>query len=75
MRCGVEKGQVRRWTNEAVRSFVMCDRSHILVLDYDTSVGNFKVYEQCFTGILGYTPEYLSYYSYEVKDGEGQVPA
>lgn len=70
MRCGVEEGQVRRWTNDALRSFVNRDRTHFLVLDYDTTFGSFNVYEQCFTGILGYTPEYLSFYSYEVKDGE-----
>lgn len=75
MRCGVEKGQVRHWTSEALRSFTNRTRGHFLVIDYDTSFGNFRVYEQCFTGILEYTPEYLSHYSYEVKDGEGQVPA
>jgi hypothetical protein len=73
MRCGVEKGQVRHWTDAAILSFTTRTRGHFLVLDYDTTVGDFKVYEQCFTGILGYTPEYLSYYSYEVKDGEGQI--
>lgn len=73
MRCGVEKGQVRRWTSDALRSFTNRSRSHFIVLEYDNSEGGFRVYEQCFTRILGYTPEYLSFYSHEVKDGEGQV--